>query len=139
VQSCTSIDISDTFFNWLFNIVYQYVPFLCRFLKGQAMWTSVMLSTSCHLAQSIQELITNWMKLQGYFMTQVEASNTISRWVAIHLAFVIKHVHEKASKSQHLGNIADKSISSSPPFLTPNEKKLLFWRSCSSSNSQTQP
>lgn len=71
------------------------------------MWTSVMLSMSCHLAQSIQELITHWMKLQGYFMTQVEPSNTISRLVTIHLAFVIKHVHEKASKSQHLGNIAN--------------------------------
>jgi hypothetical protein len=27
----------------------------------------------------------------------------------IHLAFVIKHVHEKASKLQHLGNIANKA------------------------------
>jgi hypothetical protein len=35
-------------------------------------------------------------------MTQVEPSNTILRWVAIHRAFLIKHVHEKASKSQHL-------------------------------------
>lgn len=107
MQSCTSIDIIDAFFNWLLNTGYQYVYFLCRFLKVQAMWTSVMLSMSCHLAQSIQEFITHWMKLQGYFMTQVEPSNTISRLVTIHLAFVIKHVREKASKSQHLGNIAN--------------------------------
>lgn len=70
--------------SWLFPIDVFYSSGACRFLMGQAMSMLAMLSIDCPLVQNTLEFITHLMILQGYCMTQVGHSNTISRLVAVH-------------------------------------------------------